>query len=101
LQIYFGNSRCHIARAIEEEMEYSRCKQVSHPVYSSDLAITDLYLFGKIKEELRTMKVSSREEVLNVMTGVFRKYPKHNVKGVIDHSMHRCDWVISHKDEYY
>jgi hypothetical protein len=73
LQLYFDNSRYHTTRAIQEEIEYLRFKQISHSAYSPDFAIVNLYLFGWIKEELRTMKASSGEEVLNIMTDILRQ----------------------------
>jgi hypothetical protein len=50
-QIHFDNSTCHTATIVEEQMAISSCAQVPGSIYSPDVAIAELCLFGKIKEE--------------------------------------------------
>jgi hypothetical protein len=85
LQLYFDNSRCHTTQVIQEQIEVLQCKQVLYPTYSPDLAISDFYLFGKIKEELRTMQASFEEEIVEVVTDILRRIPHPELKSVFDH----------------
>jgi hypothetical protein len=57
-------------------MEALRCKRVSHPAYSPDLAIVNFYLFGKIKEKFRTMQASSKEEFVEAVIDILGRIPR-------------------------
>jgi hypothetical protein len=82
-------------------MEIVRYKGVSHSIYSRDLAITDFYLFGKIKEELRTMQASSEKAVAEAATGILRRLLYTELQSAFGDWVHRCGCVIIHHSECY
>jgi hypothetical protein len=69
-------------------------------MYSPDLAIADFYLFGKIKEDLRTMKAFSREGMLDIVTNILRTISQTGLKSAFDHWIHQCHWISTHNSEY-
>jgi hypothetical protein len=54
-------------------------------MYLLYLAIADYYLFGKIKEDLRTMKAFSGEGVLDTVTSILRTISQTELKSAFDH----------------
>jgi hypothetical protein len=55
-----------------ERVKYLQCKWVLHLTHSPDLTITDFNLFGNIKEEFRTIEISSGKEMLDAVTGILK-----------------------------
>jgi hypothetical protein len=56
LQLCFGNSKCHTATMVQEQMKLLRCECVPYPAYLPDLAIVDFYLFEKLKRDSEQCK---------------------------------------------
>jgi transposase len=53
LIVYSDNARPHTARQIRDLIRAHGVKQASHPPYSPDLAPSDFYLFGYLKDRLQ------------------------------------------------
>jgi hypothetical protein len=70
--LHFGNSRCHSAKIVVEEMIRLKCKSVPHPPYSPDLAIAYFYLFSVLKQKLQSIDVSDDEELKSEMLTIFQ-----------------------------
>jgi hypothetical protein len=65
-----------------------RYKRIPRPIYSPDLAIANLYPFGKVKEEFRTMQASSEKEAVEAVTDIPQRRLHSELKSGFDH------WVI-------
>jgi histone-lysine N-methyltransferase SETMAR len=50
--LHHDNARPHTARATQERIQDLQCKLLEHPPYSLDLAPSDFYLFGLLKNHL-------------------------------------------------
>jgi transposase len=49
LMLHLDNATPHRARATRECLKQFRIRPIRHPLYSSDLAPSDFYLFGELK----------------------------------------------------
>jgi hypothetical protein len=90
LELHFGNSRCHTAPVIQEQMKIVRCKRGLHPIYPSELAIADFYLFGQIKEELGTIQGWLEEKVMKAVTDISKRPAHPEMKNAFHHWVNRC-----------
>ena len=57
------NARPHSAKLTLETIKKEGWEILPHPPYSPDLAPSDFFLFGPLKETLRGVKFNSNEEV--------------------------------------
>jgi hypothetical protein len=101
LQLHFDNCRCYTATVVQEQIKLLRCKRVPHPAHSPGFVIANFYLFGKIKEGLRTMQASSGDEILEAVNGILKIIFQPELKSAFDHCMHQRDWVVTYNGEYY
>jgi hypothetical protein len=109
LRLHFDNSACHTSHAVVDEMERLCCKRVPHSTYCPDLAIYDLFLFGRIKEPLAGVTVVDtndlRNEVMSILVEVSedeksRAFEHSNIR-TFKHWIERCEWVAEYVGDCY
>jgi hypothetical protein len=93
LHLHFDDSKWHTARHVQEQMASHRRVCVSYPPDSSDLAIADLYLFGRLKQQLSRKTLDNEENVLETITEILTEAPKDEVKRAFVHWTERCQCV--------
>jgi hypothetical protein len=93
LRLHFGNSRCHTAKIVSEEMACLKCKRVPHPFYSRDMAIADFYFFGVLRQKLQGIEINDDEELKSETLTIFQGIPSDELKKSFDHWVERCQWV--------
>jgi hypothetical protein len=71
--ITFWQFRISDCKSSLKRVKYLQCKWVLHLAHSPDLTITDFNLFGNIKEEIRTMEISSGKEVLDAVIDILKR----------------------------
>jgi hypothetical protein len=76
------------------------CKRVPHPLYSSDLAIADFYLFSVLKQKLPGIDVSDDEELESETLTIFQGIPSDELKKLFDHWIERCQLVAANAGNY-
>jgi hypothetical protein len=86
---------------VPEEMTGLKCKSVSHPPYSPDLAIADFSLFSVLKQKLQGIDVSDDEELKIEILTIFQVIPSDELKSSFDHWIERCQWVAANAGNYY
>jgi hypothetical protein len=101
LHLHFDNSRCHTARHVQEEMASRRCVRVSHPPYSTDLAVADFCPFAWLKQQLSGRALDSEQNVHERATEVLSGRPNDEVKNALLHWKERCQWVADHNGEFH
>ena len=57
------NTRPHSAKKVGEKINQFEWELLNHPPYSPDLAPSDYYLFGSLKNELRGIRYPNKEEL--------------------------------------
>ena len=83
-----------------EFLSPEKFEQVPHPKYSSDLAPSDFYLFGKIKDKLEGVVFENEDELKERIVEEFKKISKDELKSVFDGWIARCYQCISTGGEY-
>ena len=73
----------------------------AHPAYSPDLAPSDFYLLGKLKNHPGSMKFDSPDEIVSWIEEQFAHIPPEELKRVFEDWEKRLEWVIANKGEYY
>jgi hypothetical protein len=64
LMIHFDNARPHKAKSIQTLIQEEDLINIPQPAYSPDIAPSDFFLFGYIKEKLKGTKCETTEELL-------------------------------------
>jgi hypothetical protein len=62
-----------------------KCERVPHPRYSPDLAITDFYLFGVLKQKPQGISVSDGEQLKNEILTISQGIPSGDLKKSFHH----------------
>lgn len=54
-----------------------------HPAFSPDLALSDFYLFGKVKDKLKGSEFESKDELFESIENILKKIPKEELESVM------------------
>lgn len=76
-------------------------KRTPQPPYSPDIAPSDFYLFGNIKDRLKGHHFTSIEDLKEKIFEICNSIPRDTLKRVFQDWIKRSDWVALHKGEYY
>jgi len=63
ITLHFDNARAHTSRKVQEYMNSHNMKRAVQPPYSPDIAPSDFYLFGYLKDCLKGSKFDTPEEL--------------------------------------
>jgi hypothetical protein len=72
-----------------------------NPPYSPDLAPSDFFLFGYVKESLKGMVFPSYEALLDAIGEVVTGIESETLTAVFEHWMERLEWVSKNNGDYY
>lgn len=95
--IHLDNARPHLVAAKLQEMGIER---LQHPPYSPDLAPSDFYLFGYLKNSLEGTEARSEAHLLEIVTTILRSIPVSTLKNVYGEWMDRLQRCIDTGGEY-
>jgi hypothetical protein len=73
----------------------------THPPYSADLAPSDFFLFGHVKNRLHGITFQSHDESLAGIVAVLGQIPIETLQRVFEHWMQRLEWVSQNNGDYY
>ena len=74
--MHYDNARPHTAAQMVQTINNLGSEQLTHPLYSPNLAPSDFYLFGPLKKFTRGMKFESDNEVKSVVSDWLRHESK-------------------------
>jgi hypothetical protein len=100
LVIYADNPGAQIARKSRTFCAENGLRLTTHRPYSPDLAPSDFYLFGYVKDRLQAMVFASRGELLAGIGGVLDEIPPETLPRVFKHWIERLEWVSQNNGEY-
>ena len=61
-------------------MSIHHMKRAPHPAFSPDIAISDFYLFGYVKDQLKGKTFESADSLLDEVTEILSKIPQDTLK---------------------
>ena len=81
-------------------MDQSDITRAPQPPYSPDIAPSDFFLFGYMKEKLKGCKFSSKEELLSAIYAILEEIPEQQLKEVFIEWERRLEKVIASGGNY-
>jgi hypothetical protein len=99
--IHFGNANPHKSRRSRECLGSYRATRLQHPAYNPDLAPSDFFLFGYLKEKRINFDCRNREDLKSVITLIFTEIDKETLIAVFLSWTERLKWVIRKEWRYY
>jgi len=100
LFLHWDNARPHKSALTTEAAEALKLKQLPHPPYSPDLAPSDFFLFGTLKQRLKGMAFKDSQELLTAVTAILSKIPEHVLCSVFEEWKARLHKVVENGGEY-
>jgi hypothetical protein len=82
LVLHADNTRAHIARKCQAFYTENRLRPAVHPPCSPDLALSDFFLFGRLKHFLQGTIFASREELLVAIREIVPGIPQETLQGM-------------------
>ena len=76
-------------------------KTVPHPPYSPDLALSDFWLFPKLKENLRGCRYETIEEMKEALTKVIDRITEEDIHGAFQKLLERYKKCIAAEGDYF
>ena len=101
LWLHLDNCRVHNSKSATESLRMLGFKRAPHPPYSPDLAPSDFYLFGYIKEKLKGCFFDTIEELKAKIILILEEISEAKRNEVFLSWIKRCDYVASHEGSYY
>ena len=98
--LHIDNARPHNSKMTNEKIKQLGWKRLAHPPYSPDISPCDFFLFGYLKEELRSMKLTSLHDLLNAIEEIIKKIDIKVWQSVYESWIRRLSAVIECNGDY-
>ena len=98
--LHFDNATPHISKKIMEYLDQNEIKRAPQPPYSPDIAPSDFFLFGYMKEKLKGRRFNSKEELLEAIHSILGAISEQKLKEVFLEWERRFQQVIASTDNY-
>jgi hypothetical protein len=99
LYIHLDNACPQNARRSTESLLVKNIQRISHPDYSPDLAPSDFFLFGCIKQKLTENNIPDRQSLKNAIAQIFDETKQETLRAVFETWINRLEWVMEHDGE--
>jgi histone-lysine N-methyltransferase SETMAR len=99
--VHADNAGAHTAPKCRTFCETNGLRLAPHPPYSPDLAPSDFFLCGYVKERLKVMIFQSYEELLNAIGEMVTNIESETLTAVFEHRTERLEWESRNNDDYY
>jgi len=98
--IHFDNACVHSAKSTIQFLNENNIEILSHPAYSPDLAPSDFYLFGYLKDKAKGKRFCDENQILESIREEFFAIPKHQLESVFEEWERRLHQCIDGGGEY-
>lgn len=98
--LHFDNARPHTARKVTQFMEEHHMKKAPQPAYSPDIAPSDFFLFGYLKNKLQGEHFDSVDSLYESVIEIFNEIPKTTLQATFQEWERRLDEIIQNNGEY-
>lgn len=98
--LHFDNARPHTARKVTQFMEEHHMKKAPQPAYSPDIAPSDFFLFGYLKNMLQGEHFDSVDSLYESVIEILNGIPKATLKATFQEWERRLDEIIHNNGEY-
>lgn len=101
INLHLDNASVHNSAYTQNELDQTIFKRTPHPPYSPDLAPSDFFLFGYIKNKLKGHSYNDLIELYEAIIEILSKIPHKTLIKVFEEWISRCDLVSTYFGEYY
>jgi histone-lysine N-methyltransferase SETMAR len=98
--IHADNTGPHVTKCVREYMDHNSLRKIPHPPYSADLAPSDFYLFGYVKDRLQGHEFREGAELVSDILEILNRIPTDTLVDVFDNWMRRLQRCIYISGEY-
>jgi hypothetical protein len=98
--IHADNARPHIAKVVLDFCEENGITLAPHPPYSPDLAPSDFYLFGFLKDKLKGCVYDEPGKLLGAIGAILEDVDPATLERVFRHWIKKLEDCISGNGEY-
>ena len=95
LVLHMDNSPIHRSAAVKDALEKAGIEAAPHPPYSPDLAPSDFYLFGKLKNAAKTVQFNDVLEIESWIKSKFDAIVKSELQSVFDGWRRRLEACVA------
>jgi hypothetical protein len=99
--LHLVNFRVHFSRVVGQFIAQKDISRVSQPAYRPDLAPSDFWLFGHLKNSLAGRMFDDLEELLDGITSFLEEVQPSKLHVVFSHWTERVSWVLENNEDYY
>jgi len=100
LWIHMDNAAPHRAKRTQNALQVIGISSLRHPPYSPDLAPSDFWLFGRIKQALGCSHFSNEAELKGAILDIIHKITTPEIRRVYNEWMRRLQACIDSEGEY-
>jgi hypothetical protein len=93
------NYRVHFPRVAEQFIAEKHISRVPQPVCSPDLALSDFWLFGHLKNSLAGRMFDDPEEFLDGITSFLEDVQPSELHVVFSHRVERVRWFLNNNGD--
>ena len=98
--LHYDNARPHTSRKVFEYLESHNMEKAPQPPFSPDIAPSDFYLFGYVKNKLAGRSFRSPDELLSAVNEILDQISPETLMKVFQSWEERLIKVIEQKGEY-
>lgn len=95
--LHMDNARPHL---VPEKLKELGIKRLEHPPYSPDVAPSDFFLFGYLKDQLQGCEFEDEEQLFEKVSEILYSIPKSTLERVYNEWMERLFKVIETNGNY-
>jgi hypothetical protein len=95
------NSACHNGYKIIDKLAVANIARAPHPLYSPDLRPCDFWLFEFLKESMKGMELSTKDQIVETIATIWRGVTFDTLKPVLQEWMQRLNSVIENNGKHY
>jgi hypothetical protein len=70
------------------------------PAYTLDLALSDFFLFGRLRQQLQAVHIPDRERLKSEIIRIFGEIGPDVLISVLEDWTKRLEWVVQNVGEY-
>jgi transposase len=98
--VHANNARPQVAKRIKQYLEDNNLKSAPHPPYSSDLALSDFFLFDHVKRLLQGTEFQTAEKLLDEEVRILADIPLETLMATFHEWLQRVQACIDSDREY-
>jgi transposase len=89
--IHLDNAPPHNSKQSQECIQASKAQRLPHPVDSADVAPSDFFLFGYLKEKLTAFHCTTRDEFKSAIITIFNEIDRETLRAVFNSWVERLE----------